>query len=1048
MKWLDGVPWDRWHYDAWNERLIAHYFRPRDPALLDRPVDSLPATPEDLAEVAGATSSDADQVAAAFVAQIAARLPKHKISFCRYCSHREQRGGWTSLSSAEPHFFGMLWFTCLVAYGYPTAADQFFERVRGLLGKADNFRDSDEEQRACLPRLWREFAEWTRRRRDAGDEIRVLELPPESHTREVIGFSHFLAFPNREDRGALAKALWESGLVGFEPPIQPVVKALETRRKTFSKDFLGDLDEFVDRLAHGDDPRGSPFWRAVRREALTPVESADNPRTTHSTGLLWFAGEDGLRPIIVCDGSRPLPLGFESKALDADPDWDAYVSGEDGDVEAAWREAFDRGELLPLGLRKLVGQGLLVLRERSAGTFEVATGSDIQGCDSAIVRRELTASFVSTFGGESFPSIVDGWNEVTGCRVRQLDELPAGLDAVTQLMRTMSPPAVGVVGGVHVPGAFLFSPAFLPRVRAPEALRVAVRRSGSDSDEWRECGRLDNGDWALPEEVNAAGEYTIRATWQLAEAGRSTIERSSETPLRLVEQVVDDAYKSKPKSDCYVESCPDAEREIGDLDEVPLGITSGRGEDSADFLELDASARFLGPGEGEMSLERESGFDWLVLGPKGTPDALVFVGDTSIPTPPAERRSPRKGDRTHWRAGFSHAKRYLWRTAGGEYANIESAPDSVREMLQLYRRHRPAPTAERCRETALETLPQEALLTASTSERARHAVDVLAALACRRSGLTYPQVRDLLADLIGADDPILIQQVLQAWAEAGVLDLLRTAVVTRTIVVARRPRFVLVRRGPEVDAALTGLVTTLRRKEIELALERLGRSLRQVSLPAPSPWLPSSLRLRGDPAIIEQVRDLAGLGPSEWLAWRDLATIPPALDVRSAIDALPRTAPPDSFRTDAVWDWKRVTFSRGAQTGGGKITLERRVHRDFSTIYVVLQDGRPTHWTYSRSWALLLAHAMNESRPFHSSGTGTIWSRGRAPVHLPLALGRLCSVIGEGVPGPRRVPGPSGDLQRLYPFGRRFRSIVERVLPDEWVGHNASTESTHAGSHR
>lgn len=1048
MRWLEGVPWFRWNYDAWNERLLAYYFRSSDPAALARAVDSLPATPEDLAEVAGATAAEADRVSEAFVSQIAATLPKHKLSFCRYCVHHEHRAGWNPKSSTEPHFFGMLWFTCLVAYGYPTADDQFFGRVRGLLGKADNFRDADEEQRACLPRLWREFAEWTHRRRAAGDGIRVLELPPESRNREVIGFSHFLAFPNRKDRGALAKALWESGLVGFEPPIQPVVKVLESRRKTFSKDFLGDLDEFVQRLAHGEDPRESPFWRAVRREALTPVESANNPKAANRTGLLWFAGEDGLRPIIVCDGSRPLPLGFEAKPLDADPEWDAFVTGSDGDAEAAWREAFDGGELLPLGLRRIVSQGLLVLRERSAGTFEVATGSDVQGCDSAIVRSDLTAAFLATFRGASFPAMVDGWNEVTGCTVRQLDELPTGLEGATQLMRTMSPPSVSMVGGVHVPGAFLFSRSFLPRVRAPEANGVTAQRAGSLPSEWQACLRLDNGDWALPAGVDRAGEYIVRANWQLAESGHAPIERASETPLRLVEEVVDDEYKSKASSDCYVESCPEAEREIGDLDEVPLGITSSLADASTDFLELDGSARFLGPGEGEMSLERGTGFDWLVLGPKGTPDVLVFVGDSNRPTLPIQRRSPKKGDRTHWRAGFSGAKRRFWRTPEGAYEDIDTAPASVRAALQLYRHHRPAATAEHCRETGLETLPQEALLTTPTSERARHAVDVLAALACRRSGLSYPQVRDLLADLIGADDPILIQQVLQAWAEAGALDLLRTPVVTRTLVMARRPRFILVRRGPDVDAALTGLVTTLRHQAIGFALDRVGSSLRQVSLPAPSPWLPSSLRLRGDPRIIEQVRVAAGLGPSEWLEWSDITTIPRTLDVRLAIDALPRTVPPESFRTDAVWDWKRVTFSRGAVTRDGRITLERRIHRDFSTIYVVIEDGHPVQWTYSRSWALLIAHTKKGSQPFHSSGTGTIWSQGLSPVHLPLALGRLCSVIGEGVPGPQRVFGPGGELRRIYPFGRRFKSILERVLPGEWVVHNESTEGAHAGSHR
>ena len=90
--------------------------------------------------------------------------------------------------------------------------------------------------------------------------------------RTGIGQSWFLAFPHKVDRLAVAKCLWEHDLVGFEPPIQPVITALEANRRNFSTEFKSDLDDFISYfLDEGSEVQDSAFWRAIRQEALDPT---------------------------------------------------------------------------------------------------------------------------------------------------------------------------------------------------------------------------------------------------------------------------------------------------------------------------------------------------------------------------------------------------------------------------------------------------------------------------------------------------------------------------------------------------------------------------------------------------------------------------------------------------------------------------------------------------------------------------------------------------------------------------------------------------------
>ena len=1031
-----SLTWRHWTYNDWNDRLVEHYLEAGNNSSESMVVTRIPATPDDLAEIVGASPQEAADVVNAFLGSVVKALPYGK-SFGGFCLGYD---GWSSSSPDRPHFFGMLWFTCLVASGHPTTEGSFEARAQSLLGRKANFQHPGGR---ALPQLWEDLATWTRGRLENGDPVLEVKLPQPSF-RTIIGYSYYLAFPNRADRTALAKLLWEADLVGFEPPVQPVLSALlkAGRAKQFSADFTKDLEYFNERYVNGEDPRDSAFWRAVRHEALTQFTDPSSPtgERTPRTWLLFVEDEQGLRPLIGCNLDSALPEGFKADPFEEPSKWRAYVTGAEGDLDAAWEEAFNNGRLLPVGARKLIAQGLLVLRETRSAEYEVVHGSDLHGCQHALVRSSLLTAFLNAFGGRiSQPSIVDGWHEVEACQLRQVDELPVGLDGVTQLLRTMNPPTLALVGGIRTDGAYLFNAKCFPKIRAPGVQSVVVKAEGGP----RPCTLATTvpGEWELPNDVKYTRRLVLEASWSF-QVGDQTVVRANQSEISFTHHSLNDQYKGKPKGSYFMESCPDPEVDVGDDAESPLGISTRIPEQSADLLEFDVTARFLGPGLGEMALERRDGFDWLVVGHKKSPDLIVFIGDTARPVPPAQRRSEHKGDQKHWRQAFN-AKYKAVRDADGTYLTSNEAPVEVQLALAQYKRHK-VEGVELLPATRLETQIEVDLPRATPTPSTSEAADVLAALASRRKGLTYSEVREVFSAILGRDSPIEVQQILRGWTEAGLLDVLRSAKVSRFVIVPRRPRLVMVRRGPHIEATVVGLITSVRRRQIEAALAD-DRSVRCKALLPANIWQPSTFRLLGNLESLEQVRVRSGLDSSEWLEWPD-AGIPDCLDIAMARTRLNNSPPPASFRFDAGWDWARTSFFRGHRDSGA-VRLERRVHRDSSTIYVILRDDSPLLWTYSRSWALLEGYAARGTPAFRVERR-ILTTTGTAPVHLPLPVGRLCVLIGEGLPGPT-LEGTA--IRYSYPFGPRLFKLVERVVPPEWLDTSSSYQSnrsTHAGPHR
>ena len=519
-------------YDEWNRRLIDHYFFAEGKS--GRPVTRVAATPEELAGIVGLSDDFEDDVARSFVDSVRS-VVGWGTSLSSFVG-----SSWRPSEDDAPHFFGVLYFTCLVAHGYPDGEGGIHLRMRELLGKTLQLGE--------LPEAWEMLAEWTKRRAElAPASYRSLELPEPCDFRTNVGYSWLLAFPHRDDCRKLREVLMNAGLLGDDPSISAVVDALSSSSTEFSEYFRKDLEEFERRFVNADvDVRKSPFWTAVRRECIGEAENGgEEVRPT-----LRAFDYDGLRLYVACAEASSTHGDFEVVPLN---DTVAGVThflrkkGESPQVGmSAAVEALLNGKLRASDAVNIqVRRGVIVFEEADvAGEYIAVSGSAADGASRAIVSDRYTDAFVDAYGGRARPSI-SGWHEIYGCRVAVSHIAPAGLEHVSHLRRTQMPPRPRLVGGIRCPDGFFALEGYLPSVRFTGAERVLVYDEDVLLCESEVCD--SDGDIVLPRELIglAPGRWSLHVCTR---TGRS------EVALTLVERSPGTAYGGLPSGSYEVEA--------------------------------------------------------------------------------------------------------------------------------------------------------------------------------------------------------------------------------------------------------------------------------------------------------------------------------------------------------------------------------------------------------------------------------------------------------------------------------------------------------------
>lgn len=1026
--------WRGWDYERWNEQLVAYCFR-SDAGSHGKLVERIPATPEELVEVVEDRAADPEAVAEAFVASVLSSIPRGT-SFARFCS---DYGCWSTASDKPPHFFAALWLTCLVAYGYPLdESDGFHIRMAKLFGRTQHLES--------LPDFWSDLAEWAENMAssDGATGHGKLVLPPYDNYRTNIGASWFLAFPHRRDRRILRQLLVRKNLVGEEPPIAPVVAVLEENERAFGPFFRKDLEKFVEDFVEiGADARRSAFWRAVRQEALPPDEG--NPEGAETSGdvELMAVLEDGeLFAFVACsDGTRPpegfcvRELGFEIEGLSH------YLAAEEADGAEGMgmeetTEAVLGGTLRVPKANLHAGRGVLVFQGVGTNEYRLAGGSEANQAEAALVRRDKVDAFVRTYGGTSRASRFDGWCQVIGCKVLIRPVAPPGLEGVAHLQETMIPPAVRLVGGIRTGAGFYALWGFLPRVRFDGAESVDILDTADLPAGEASPSPSEDNEWYLPEWLvrRAPGRWNIRVSWPNTE-GRVRI---SETALVLVDRQIPHHYKLLGAGRYFVESCAPGTGQVESYSGVPIGVAAGEITDQnaravPDLIDLEPDLRYLGPGVGEFSTMPQSGFDWLVTGPRNRPDLLMFVGDTESPTSRANRRSVDAGARRHWQGAIHDSRRQVARLSDGRVVPITETP-RVEQALREYRDHREQATEiEPTADATNGTGSRQRWPGTNPDGRVAHLADALAALAMRKSGLEYRRLLDHLSTMLGIgfrDAPSLFFDLIRGWIEAGTMDVVRPQGRRATYVLARRPGFVAFSVGGRVRASLLGLVPSVLEAQTRRAARKKG--IEVDALLPPCRWMPQVARVECEsPSALRDLSSDLGLAPPCWLRWPVSDTGDEPLDVSPGYqqDELREGAAPQSFAVESRWNWFSGRFvpvpAGSSRSSGWGINVEKRTHRERSSVYVVMVDGEEWAWTYARNWALMLAYSLDEgSPPFLLRSRYPIVRPDGEGVYLPLPIGRLCAVLGDGLAGPVLGSGGTEVAEYRYPLAFAYRRVL------------------------
>jgi len=836
--------------------------------------------------------------------------------------------------------------------------------------------------------------------------------------------------------------------VGDEPPIAPVIDLLNRDRETFSESFREDLNNFVEKFLHtGEDARNSAFWRAVRQEAIHTGSGPAELERLDQPDLMAYLDDEMLVLYLGCGDETRLPIGFSRRPLAFKIGHISnYVTRDMDDGVASGMEeavaAVLAGEIQVPRLTSHIRRGVIVFKEELSNEYKLVGGADANEATVALVSEARADAFVRAYGGKSYPSRFTGWREVIDCEVVIRRDLPPGLQGVHHLQETMFPPVVRFVGGIRTGQGFQLLPGFMPAIKFKGARLVELfDPSGAKVDALTQVAP-DGSEWGFRDGLAmfSDGLYTVRVRW----SENGGIERTTETRLTLVEgsrEQVRHDYKSLGIGRYHIESCTPGEMEVSGDEIIPLGISGGGlAEAGPDLVDLDPESRYLGAGCGEFSHVRRPGFDWLAMGPKNNPDLLLFVGDPESPQPPLDRRSESKRDRRHWRSAMNESRRVAARLEDGRIVPIETLP-KVQEALRQYKQHYPSPDAPGFRN---EGWLDEALRWRGIEPDLHVArfTDALAALAVRRSGVRFEVLIDLLAEMSGTAPrmaPEFIFDIARAWVESGAFDIAYAQGRRATYVVPRRPFFVAFRVATYVRATLIGLTPSTLRAHVERAAMARGCDCDEL-LP-PCRWIPKVLRLIcDDPTVLKNISDALGLAPPRWLKW----PIDAALDLRPDDQGLRDGAPHDFFYTVKAWDWSKGKFSRvetldSPSQQGSDVSVELRSHRDRCPVYSVSLDGAAWGWTYIRNWALLFAYALKDGSPPFAIYPGVPIRRpGHIGVYLPLPVGRLCAVLGDGLAGPLLGQDGISVREYLYPLGRTYLEMLNHLLP---VRHDVVSES-------
>lgn len=984
---------------AWNDLLGPHFFGVIPDGPLD-PIRRLVVTPAELARATGVPGALPERADASFRRAVCEQARKAG----SLLADARDYGSWSPGHVHEqPPFIAHLLATCRAASEVTEEFQDegsFFERLSKLLDGAPIGPPTH------LPKLWEDLARWLAGARRSGYPYRELVLPEVGGLKRV-GYSLRLAFPSRTDQFKLASVLADSGLIGLNPPPGEVVRAVGSALSRFSKPFRAEFDEF--RLAW--DGRNEladrvPFWLAVL-DAVLRGEGMDEGSSARARFKLRLkTAETGFAVQILASEGAVLPAGLSLRTHSSAGEGYCYVevSGGEDRIAAAARRLL-AGEVILPRVGTLSRQGVLLFDIDESGRYVLV---DEPGSDQmrALVRKDLVETFrrfvVRSAAAqlEVEDSTYPGWCEVHdfGMRVPAPDELRGTpLVGCWSLSPHFVVNRIHPVGGVRLETGFLLTPSLLPAFAVQGAEQVLLEGGGRAALPLRREAP-DARMWVLPPGVPPGPHVLVART-----AGEVVARRE----VRFFQSVSSEDYKRPADWAAWgAEGVTGNVTSFESADASPAEATDPA-DLGADFLPEVRQCFYLGPRVGDVQLQPQPGFDWVAYRLRGGGDwTLEFRGDVATARQPERLVGP-AGAARFWRKTFHEA-------------HLVGADSATAQLRETYRRATmPVKNPQRFEapvDPGLHDRPKE-----SAPHPALYAFEsLIAALACRKQGLSESEFHEYVQRLFGLHDYARRWDVMRAWEEVGALDRALYMRFNSRRLFAVRPHLVRFRTGRLWMGTLLGLSTQATRERVTAAAQQLGVYVEPRR--SHSSLVPTLLALHTErPEAFEELERRAALGPTRWL--RPLDTSLTSLAGATA----PNGPGPLNYPLNGTWSPELRHFEVGKQhVGPHGVRVEWFRRMDAPDYYAVRGGELAPFWTYSRNLALLAALQRTGELPFAvDGGVALVRSPSATPVYLPVVVARIVAALGAVAPGPE--DGAQATYRYNFPTAQLRARVVQRL---------------------
>ncbi len=478
------TPYSQAEQQRFEAVLVRHYLRSDGP-FAGGALRSIDASPGQLAAALG-VDEERDAV------RILARACGGALVMQRVLA-----SGMPSRTEADdaPGFFRHLVMTCaIVAIADRNAVTQEFGENLALAFGSPNIYS----RREALPRLWERLEGWCKRRRDAGEPIRKVLLPPPGAWK-YLGITNAITFPGWRDAARL-KALVERHRRDVDSPVSAAkVLCRQVRLNPRFSPAMRDACEEYERLyfAKASLLALHRFWLAVRHALETERHTA-RVRAVFPQFRLWFGLdiEDVELQADVVDANGIL---VEGKKLDDCVD-NVLLHFPEWLVEHGLGNA---GAALCAATRA----GFVPFIEEEFGLWISALAiPDFPSRCVVLVTKDK--EHLAQRWGTRAVSVGENW--------LLMGPLPSGhtasiyqyLGANISIPHEFPSPQLRVRGGVRTRGGYLGRPSILPTIVAPVPGSMSLR-GGSKTCLLPQLMPQDAISWRLESDCVLDGRYTI-----------------------------------------------------------------------------------------------------------------------------------------------------------------------------------------------------------------------------------------------------------------------------------------------------------------------------------------------------------------------------------------------------------------------------------------------------------------------------------------------------------------------------------------------------------